>query len=299
MISQTLALPKAFNYNHILTYLSRSEKELLHQVIDQTVYKWITHKGVDLLFSIQQNDSQSLTINLLNQTDHELIHPVMDFIRGWWDLDLDLEAFYKVAKRDDLLEPIIERLYGLRVIGVNDLFEALCWSVIGQQVNLPFAYTLKKRLVEMYGKKSTWEGQSFWQFPQPNTLSNVTIDELKSLSLTTRKSEYIIGIAKLIEAGQVSKVELLALRDHKLMEKQLVNIRGIGPWAANYVLLRCLRTPSAYPIGDVGLQNAVKKRLQMDRKPTGDELMELAKNWPNWEGYATFYLWQSLSLTKV
>lgn len=299
MISQTLALPKAFNFEHILTYLSRSEKELLHQVIDQTVYKWITYQGNELLFSIQQNDSQLLRVTLLNQTDQKLMVPVLDFIRSWWDLDLDLEAFYKVARQDDLLAPLIERLHGLRVIGVNDLFEALCWSVIGQQVNLPFAYTLKKRLVESYGRKLDWEGQSFWQFPEPGVLVDVTIDALKSLSLTTRKSEYIIGIAQLIETDKLNKERLSALKDHQLIEKELVNIRGIGPWAANYVLLRCLRTPSAYPIGDVGLQNAVKKRLRMDRKPTGEELLELAKNWPNWEGYATFYLWQSLSLTEV
>jgi DNA-3-methyladenine glycosylase II len=74
----------------------------------------------------------------------------------------------------------------------------------------------------------------------------------------------------------------------------LVNIRGIGPWTANYVLMRCLRFPSAFPIDDVGLQNAIKHPLGRDKKPTKDEIMKFAGNWTNWESYATFYLWRFL-----
>ena len=91
--------------------------------------------------------------------------------------------------------------------------------------------------------------------------------------------------------GKLSKAKLLAERSAKAAEKTLVAQRGIGPWSANYVMMRCLRYPEAYPVGDAGLQNAVKRLLMMDRKPTEAELYELAKPWAGWEAYATFYLW--------
>ena len=75
-------------------------------------------------------------------------------------------------------------------------------------------------------------------------------------------------------------------------EKLLVRIRGIGPWTANYVLMRCLRFPTAFPIDDVGLHNVIKLLTGSETKPT--KIKEYATTWTNWESYATFYLWRTL-----
>ncbi len=176
-------------------------------------------------------------------------------------------------------------------MGVPDLFEAICWSILGQQINLPFAYQLKGRLVENYGQSYEWEGQTYWQFPEPAAIAKTTVEALFALKITRRKCEYLIGVAQAMLEGKLSKAKLLAERSAKAAEKTLVAQRGIGPWSANYVMMRCLRYPDAYPVGDAGLQNAVKRLLMMDRKPTEAELYELAKPWAGWEAYATFYLW--------
>ena len=115
------------------------------------------------------------------------------------------------------------------------------------------------------------------------------------LSISRRKAEYLIEVASQMEQGELSKESLLQLDSPEDIEKKLCKSRGIGPWTANYVMLRCLRIPSAYPVGDAGLQNAVKQRLQMDRKPSYEELYSLAENWKAWEAYATFYLWNGLN----
>ncbi|WP_036725786.1 DNA-3-methyladenine glycosylase, partial [Paenibacillus forsythiae] len=77
-------------------------------------------------------------------------------------------------------------------------------------------------------------------------------------------------------------------------EARLTAVRGIGPWTAQYVRMRCLRDASSFPIGDVGLHNAVKSALGLDRKPTLPELGELFAGWRGWEAYATFFLWRVL-----
>lgn len=112
--------------------------------------------------------------------------------------------------------------------------------------------------------------------------------------MTTRKCEYLIDVAQLITEGKLSKESLLQIQDVKQAEKQLTSIRGIEVWTAHYVLMRCLRFPSAFPIDDVGLHNAIKFITGAEKKPTKNEIKEFASNWTNWESYATFYLWRVL-----
>ena len=112
--------------------------------------------------------------------------------------------------------------------------------------------------------------------------------------MTLKKSEYIIGIAQLMASGELTKDKLLRMDSVKEAEKSLVKIRGIGPWTANYVLMRCLRYTSAYPIDDVGLHNAIKHLTGSEKKPAKEELLNLSLSWENWQAYATFYLWRVL-----
>ena len=116
--------------------------------------------------------------------------------------------------------------------------------------------------------------------------------------MTTRKCEYLIGIAKLITEGKLSKESLLQTQDVKIAEKQLTAIHGIGPWTAHYVLMRCLRFPSAFPIDDVGLHNAIKYITGSESKPTKQEIKDFAANWINWESYATFICGEYYTKTK-
>ena len=74
----------------------------------------------------------------------------------------------------------------------------------------------------------------------------------------------------------------------------LTKIRGVGLWTANYVLMRCFGFANAFPIQDIGLHRAIQLQLGSDRKPTIEEIRELAAGWKNWEAYVTFYLYRSL-----
>jgi len=286
--------PQVFNFTHIKKHLQRSPLEVLHKVEKDIVWKWISIGKESAVIALSVEDSVfNVEIFAATSPDFQLL--LQAYLNEWFDLDRNLEEFYKIAREDDLLAPLVSELYGLRVVGVPDLFEALSWAIIGQQVNLSFAYTMKKRLVENYGEKIDLKGHTLWQFPSPEALLGIEIPELMKLSISRRKAEYLLEVAQQMASGQLSKDQLLAMESSRNIEKHLCKIRGIGPWTAHYVLLRCLRHPMAYPVGDAGLQNAVKQRLYMDRKPSIDELYQLAENWKGWEAYATFYLWNGLN----
>src|SRR5690625_1245674 len=217
---------------------------------------------------------------------------VSEYITQWFDLDRDIIPFYEMAENDPILQNLVKKYKGYRIIGIPDLFEAITWAIIGQQINLTFAYRLKRRLIEHFGEKIVWEGHEFWLFPQPEQIATLKVADLRELQFTNRKAEYIIDIATLMSNGEMSK-ETLREKEYHDLKKTLLHLRGVGNWTADYVMMRCFNRPEAMPIADVGLHRALQRQLGLDRKPTIEEITDLAKSWAGWESYATFYLWRS------
>ncbi|WP_429745261.1 DNA-3-methyladenine glycosylase family protein [Bacillus salipaludis] len=293
----TLFTPKEFNFKENLNYLTRSSIECMYVIKEERIYKAISVGQENPIIEINANAEDNLVIRFLGDSappSKMTRTAVADYVWEWFDLERDLVPFYGMAKKDSLLKRTADSFYGLRIMGIPDLFEALCWGILGQQINLTFAYTLKRRLVEKFGRCVEFEGESYWLFPTPSAIAHLSVEELLELRMTVKKCEYLIEVANLMVEGKLSKEMLLDSGNLKSAEKRLVSIRGIGPWTANYVLMRCLRFPEAFPIDDVGLQNAIKHILGMDKKPTKDEISHLATNWHGWEAYATFYLWRVL-----
>ncbi|MFB9277124.1 DNA-3-methyladenine glycosylase 2 [Cohnella cellulosilytica] len=289
-----IPVPAEFDFSVNLDYLSRSPDESLYRIRDGRLFKTIPCGSRSPFFEVAAEPGSLLVLPLDDEPwSPETEREVVAYTRDWFDLDNDLSPFYELAGRDPLLRDVVSRLYGLRNMGIPDLFEALCWGIIGQQINLAFAYTLKRRFVEAFGRQVRRGDVDCWLFPEPRDIAGLDVGDIAALKMTTKKAEYLIGVARLIADGELGRAVLLE-GDIRSAEKRLVSIRGIGPWTANYVLMRCLRYPSAFPIDDVGLHNAIKAVLRMEQKPTAARIKELAVGWRGWEAYATFYLWRVL-----
>ncbi|WP_449620949.1 DNA-3-methyladenine glycosylase family protein [Robertmurraya sp. Marseille-Q9965] len=286
--------PAEFSFKECLVYLGRSEQENMHQIKEGALYKLVKLDGEVLLLKIGSDSEVILVEFPMGAPSIQMFEKVAIYIWEWFDLDQKLEEFYEVARKDKILNHIIPRYYGLRIIGIPDLFEAVAWAIMGQQINLTFAYTLKRRLVEQFGESYIINGSTYRLFPEYKTIAALEVDELRKLQFTVRKSEYMIDIAKAMVKGELSKELLLQKEDYQQIQKYLMRFRGIGAWTADYVKMRCLRDPSAFPIADVGLHQALMNQLGMERKPTLEEIKEVATNWEGWQAYATFYLWRSL-----
>lgn len=209
-------------------------------------------------------------------------------------MEQELGGFYQLAGQDENLKTLVHKYYGLRIMCIPDLFEALVWAIMGQQINLTFAYTLKKRFVEQYGESIRFQGETFWLFPSFEKIAFINVDDLRKFQFTNRKAEYIIGIAQAMTNGDLDKESLLLRNDYQQIKKSLMMIRGIGAWTADYVMMKCMHVPSSFPVADVGLHNALKKLLNLERKPTIEEIKMYVADCEGWQAYATFYLWRSL-----
>jgi len=286
--------PVEFNFDLCLSFLKRSPKEILHHCDENSVTKLLRFGSNEVLFELRSSGKNALQVSILNQISVQSVQQsIENYVREWFDLETDLKPFYILAKEDDLLKDLVKKFYGYRIVGQPDLFESLVWAVLGQQINVQFAYTLKHRFVEQFGEKLVFENQNFYIFPKPETVALLNDEKLLPLQFSRQKSNYIVLIAEAFAKGQISKEQLknLSLQEAK---EHLIKIKGIGNWTANYALMKTFHYPDAFPLEDVGIHNAIKNLKGMQAKPTLEQVKRVFKKYKGWEAYATLYFWKSL-----
>lgn len=288
-----IQLPQTFKYAECLRFLKRSDLECLFQVENDQIYFPLKIEKSIFLIRLSQN-KQRLWIEILKgQLTDFSKKEIKSYVLEWLDVKRDLTDFYNLGKKDKLLRPLVEKYQGLHLIGIPSFLEAISWAIIGQQINLTFAYSLKKRLVENYGKVILFEGRAFYLFPQAEVIAKLTDEDLRPLQFSRSKIKYLTGVAQAIVDGKISKTQLAQL-EYEAAKNKLVELKGIGNWSADYVLMKCLRHPDAFPISDVGLHNAIKFQLGQKEKPSIEAIERMAKKWKGWKSYVTFYFWHSL-----
>jgi DNA-3-methyladenine glycosylase II len=285
--------PTEFNFDLCLSFLKRSPREILHRCDEDVVFKAIQLKDEVVVVSLHVDEGQLVLEFQTGKPSIPAQQEVVAYIREWFDLDSDLKPFYALAKKDELLKPLARKFYGYRIIGQPDLFESLIWAVIGQQINLSFAYTIKQRFVEKFGEMIVLGNQSYFLFPQPQLVANLRDEDLLALQFSQQKSKYARGIAEAFASGEISKEKLCNVPLLQAKE-QLMKIKGIGNWTANYALMKTFRYPDAFPLEDAGLHNAIRNQLGLKEKPSLDRVKKIFKKYKGWEAYATLYLWKSL-----
>lgn len=280
--------PEAFSYELCYEFLQRSPRELLHVCADNKIIKLVG----DTLVQIAKG-SNHLQVKFLTDASETDKARVRQYITDWFDLGADLAPFYAMAAKDKLLGPVARKYYGYRIVGQPDLFESLVWAVIGQQINLAFAHTLKGRFVEAFGGKKIWNERAYYSFPLPADVSLLTDHDLLPLQFSRQKSKYVVAIAEAFTSGQLSKERIGALSLHDA-KNELMKIKGIGNWTANYALMKTFRHPDAFPLEDAGLHNAIRHLMKLKGKPSLPHVQRIFKRYKGWEAYATLYLWKTL-----
>jgi DNA-3-methyladenine glycosylase II len=296
--NQAISIPKPglFSFEECLWFLNRNYDECLHQINGNSITKAVTLDGEALVFTMSA-EGKNISVKIETPNASSGIQSKLKaFIIDWLDMERNVAPFYRLLKAHPALHYMTKDFAGLRLIGIADLHEALCWCIIGQQINLGFAYKLKRSLVERFGEFTEVNDTKYWIFPQPGVLANLSIEQLKQLQFSRQKAEYIIHISQQFCEGNISKEKLFALPTTEERRKSLTAIRGVGIWTANYALMKTLKDLNCIPHGDIGLLNALSNHeLIKDRKDT-KAIEKLFQKFRGWESYLVFYLWRSLAI---
>lgn len=290
-----LDVPPLFSFRLCCEFLQRSPRELLHQCDGRIVTKAVNLAGRDLLIQVEEDGKSRIAVTVLNEeVAPSAAQGIGNYVKEWFDMETDLKPFYKMAKTDPLLSELVRKYKGYRIVGQPDLYESLVWAVLGQQINLGFAYTLKGRFVEKYGRSVLLKGKPHYIFPRPSEISMLNPEELLPLQFSRQKAKYTVEISQAFEDGRIAQSHIQRLPFVEAKEA-LMKIKGIGNWTANYALMKTFRYPDAFPLEDAGLHNAIRNLKKMKAKPTVEQVKRIFKRYRGWEAYATLYLWKSLA----
>lgn len=218
-------------------------------------------------------------------------------VRQIFGLDFDLPGFYRMAKADPALAPLLEPLYGLRPTLAPHPFEMLVGSIIAQQVNLTFAFALRARLVRRYGVPVTIRRAEVYAFPEPHTLARARVTALRSMQFSERKGEYIIGLAQAVVAGGFDFATMAAADSASTIER-LTALRGLGRWTADWFLARCLGRGDVCPAGDLAVGKAVNHYYGRRRSLGEDAIRRRAAAWGAYQNLAIHYLLAGMRLGR-
>lgn len=177
---------------------------------------------------------------------------------------------------------------GLRMPLLPTGFDALCWGIIGQQINVKFAASLRREMVELAGEKIG----EMRAHPTPGRVANIDMGALTSRRYSRSKASYLLDAAAAVASGRL-KVENLSEGSAIAAEKSLTAQRGIGTWTARYVLMRGGFADAA-PVGDSALANALQRLHKLPDRPDGDQTARLMSAFAPHRSLATIHLWTSL-----
>ena len=199
--------------------------------------------------------------------------------------DLDLRPFYRIAASHPVLGPITKELYGLKPIRPASLFEMLVIAITEQQISMAAAYRIRKRIIERYGERVN----GLWVFPTPRRLSESSVAELMRCGLSQRKAEYVKGVANEVTDGllDLDRLETMSDEDVRFL---LLQIRGLGPWSAEYFLVRGLSRPDRIPADDLGIRSVVGRYLGRGLRLSPQGTLRKLSAFKPYRGLAAFYL---------
>ena len=183
------------------------------------------------------------------------------------------------------------RRRGLRLPGLPTGFDALAWGIIGQQINIKFAGSLRRELIEIAGERVG----DMRAHPTPERVANIDVATLHARRYARSKAGYLIDAAAAIARGDLD-VEALHLGSAIAAERKLTAQRGIGLWTARYVLLR-VGFADAAPIGDSALATGLQKLHRLEARPGPEEATRLMAAFAPYRSLATMHLWNSLKDT--
>ncbi len=236
-------------------------------------------------------DVPELTVEVLpdKNLDKADYHIIKEIVNSIFNLDFNLRDFYKDMKEDKLISKLTIQLKGLNSTRTPTFFEAIVSSIIEQQISLKAAKSIETHMIKTFGDALELNNMTYYAFPTPETLSKLKKDDLRSVGLSFRKAEYVIGLSKNINNDKLD-LETLKSKDTQEIINKLLTIRGIGTWTAEFSVIKGLHRLVVVPTEDIGLRRIISHYYNNGNPVTANEINDIAKPWGKWSGLAIFYL---------
>lgn len=195
----------------------------------------------------------------------------------------DLNKAQAHLKKDEVLKKIIERVGDINSSQNQDLYFSLLKAIVSQQLSIKAADTIWQRFLALFKN----------EYPHAQVLLKMKDNKLRAVGLSSQKAGYIKNIARFSVENTLEYQKLKTKSDAELID-YLVQIKGVGRWTVEMVLIFSLNREDVFPIDDLGIQNGIKHlyELDLEKKELLKKLESIAENWRPHRTLACRYIWR-------
>jgi AraC family transcriptional regulator of adaptative response / DNA-3-methyladenine glycosylase II len=273
-----------FDWERLLAFLSARAIPQVESVQDGKYFRTvrIVRQNQELtgwLEARHEEDKRMVSVRLSDSL-LSVCAPVLERVKRLFDLRADPAAINAV------LGPVAKTRPGVRLPGSFDGFEMAIRAVLGQQISVAAASTLAGRLALRLGTPLKTPFAPLTRlFPTPRQLASASVSDITRLGITGKRAATLIALSRAVADGT------LHLEPGSRVEETLQELRkihGIGDWTVEYIAMRALSWPDAFPHTDMGIKKAFANK-------TPKEILALSEKWRPWRAYAALHLWTDLT----
>jgi DNA-3-methyladenine glycosylase II len=195
-----------------------------------------------------------------------------------------------LMRRDPVMRELMKRhgACGLAESQHTDPYKALVHAIMSQQLSTKASATIARRFNDLFGGT----------FPAPAQVLAMSDARLRSVGLSGMKVSFVKDLARRVDDGSLHLDALDSMSDDEVIT-ELTKVKGIGRWTAEMFLMFRLQRPDVFPVGDLGIVNAIKRAYGLRKTPTPARMMKIGDAWRPYRSIACWYLWASLDNKPV
>lgn len=274
-----LAYRPPYDWDSVLAFLQARATPGVEAVAESRYRRSITIDGKSGAIDVSRLASRTTLALLVRFPDPRALLFIVERVRRIFDLGADPAVIGEHLRADPLLRPRLLRHPGIRTPGAWDGFELAVRAILGQQISVRAATTLAGRIAARFGSRLADDHGLERLFPTPAQLANAAIEQA---GVVTARAEAIRSLARQVADGRLT---FSSGRETSATVSSLRALPSIGDWTAQYIAMRALGEPDAFPTGDLVLRRMAGER-------TARALDRRSEAWRPWRSYAVMLLWQ-------
>lgn len=287
MLNLEFSLPTSFDVQAFLSFHQRDKEQVAERSVAQTLFKAIhyRHQPALLTFTFSPGIA-SVAVDCIYQ-DARAEQDFTLIAKRMLGLTQDTQTFENTYAEHPILGPLIKKQAGLKLSVLASPFEALSWAIIGQQISLAAATSVRRRLILMAGVQY----DDLYCYPDEKLISQMGKASLQQSGLSETKATTLLRIAEMLENGQMSLPLQASDEQIETVTQSLLSIKGVGGWTLNYCLLRGYAWLDGALEGDVAVRNKLQVLLNLETRPSIAETKLWLENFKPWRSLVAAHLW--------
>lgn len=299
MKTQTrLPLPSGFRPQDFLRFHARDKQAVAEKVTGNTLEKAVVLRGRPALLTLTF-ETQAVLYTLETDDSQQTMPAteLLSLVQHILGLTQPISGFEQAYAEHPLLGQIIAKQAGLRVPVSVSPFEAVTWAILGQQVSLNAAISLRRKFIQL---ANIQHSSGFYCYPGPLQVSQLSVEALRQAGISQSKANTLVKVGELVLAGQLPMDDWQQHASATEIAAALASVKGIGPWTISYTLLRGYGWLDGSLHGDAAVRRAMKKLIAVEQVSEKEAELWLQPFSP-WRALLAAHLWawQSHSIDQT